>query len=82
MYLVRKISIAKIIVIGDSRKVINKWTMKEIEAQSNPKESTSVFNISPGKLNIPIFTFSKAIMLRWINWKIKELIVEWDGQGK
>ena len=77
MYLLRKISIAKIIVIGDSRQVINKWTMEEIEAWSNPKESMSVFNISLGKLNIPIFTFSEAIMLRWINWKIKELIVEW-----
>ena len=77
MYLVRKISIAKIIVIGDSRKVINKWTMKEIDARSNPKESTSVFNISPGKLNIPIFTFSEAIMLRQINWKIKDLSLKW-----
>ena len=77
MYLVRKINLAKIIVIGDSRQVINKMENGSNRGMIKYKIIYKRIQHISRELKIPIFTFSEAIMLWWINWQIKELILEW-----
>ena len=77
MYLVRKINITKIIVIGDLTKLIHKMNNRSNRGIIKSKIIYERIQHISEETKDSYILLSEAIMQRRINWQIKDLRLEW-----